>query len=42
MGFVAVVAVIFILGLSGREPSRGIYLAVAGAAFAASIWQFFS
>ena len=42
MGFAAVVAVIFLLGLSGRQPTRGTYLAVAGAAFAASIWQFFS
>jgi hypothetical protein len=40
MAFAALVAFIFLLGLTGRKPTRGTYLAVAAAAVAASIWEY--
>jgi hypothetical protein len=40
MAFAALVAFIFILGLSGRKATRGAYLTIAAAAIVASIWEY--
>ena len=40
MAFAGVLAFIFLLGLSGRKPTRGTYFAVAVAALGASVWEY--
>jgi hypothetical protein len=40
MAFAAVLALIFVLGLSGRRPTRGTYLVIGLAAAAASAWDY--
>ena len=40
MAFAVLVAIIFVLGFSHREPSRGTYLAIVIASVAASAWQY--
>jgi hypothetical protein len=41
MAFAALLAFIFILGLTGKRPSRATYLAIAVAALAAAVWEYF-
>lgn len=41
MPFVALVAFIFLLGVTGRKPTRGTYLVIAVAAVVASAWDYF-
>lgn len=40
MPFAALLAFIFVLGLTGRRPTRGSYVAVAVAAVVASVWEY--
>jgi hypothetical protein len=40
MVFAAVLAFIFLLGLSGRKPSKGAYFAIGVAALVASVWEY--
>ena len=40
MAFAGVLAFIFLLGLSGRRPSKGTYVAIGLAALAASAWEY--
>ncbi len=40
MAFALVVGIILVLGLFGRRASRGTYMAVAGAAALASVWEY--
>jgi hypothetical protein len=40
MAFAALVAFIFVLGLSGRKVTRGTYILIAVAAAAASAWEY--
>lgn len=40
MAFAAVLTFIFVLGLSGRRPTRGTYIAIGLAAAAASAWEY--
>ena len=42
MAFAAVVAFIFVLGLRGRRPTRGTYIAIGLAAVAVSAWEYMS
>ena len=38
--FAALVVFIFYLGLSGRKATRGMYVTIALAAVAASVWEY--
>jgi len=40
MAFAALLAFIFLLGLAGRTPNRGTYLAIAVAALIAAVWEY--
>jgi hypothetical protein len=40
MAFIGLVAFIFVLGLSGRKPTKGTYILIAFAAVAASAWEY--
>ena len=40
MAFAALVAFIFLLGLTGRKASRGTYFVIALAAVVTSVWQY--
>ena len=40
MAFAALIAFIFVLGLSGRRASKGTYVAIGVAALVASAWEF--
>lgn len=40
MAFAGLLAFIFVLGLSGRKPTRGTYIVIALAAVAASAWEY--
>jgi hypothetical protein len=40
MVFVVLLAFIFVLGLTGRQASRGTYIVIAAAAIVASIWEY--
>jgi hypothetical protein len=40
MAFAGVLAFIFLLGLSGRKPTKGNYFAVVFAALVASVWEY--
>ena len=40
MAFAALIALIFVLGLSGRKPTRGMYVFIALAAVATSAWEY--
>ena len=42
MAFAALLGFIFLLGLSGRRASKGSYLAIAGAALVAALWEYFA
>jgi hypothetical protein len=40
MAFAALLAFIFVLGLSGHKATRGTYIVIALAAMAASVWEY--
>ena len=40
MVFAGVLALIVVLGLSGRRPTKGMYVAIGLAAAAASVWEY--
>lgn len=40
MAFAALLAFIFVLGLRGREPTKGTYVVIGLAALAASAWEY--
>ncbi len=40
MAFAALIAFIFVLGLTGRKATRGTYIVIALAAVAASAWEY--
>jgi hypothetical protein len=42
MAFGALLAFIFVLGLTGRKASKGTYLAIGAAALIASMWEYLS
>lgn len=42
MAFAALFAFVLLLGLTGRKPTRGSYVAIGLAAVAVSIWEFVS
>ena len=42
MAFAALLGFIFVLGLRGKKPTRGTYVAIGLAALAASIWEYLS